>query len=140
MVKRKQQAVTLGHVLVGAQNPGGCSHTQFFVVFVLRREAGYFPELERRISIAWLPSPAAHMISNIGKPPKTAQGEVREGCWGRGETGTSAFTNTVEYCKPYKLSKRWLSHTSTMLLFFSCQQPQHIIIIRTFSSMYLPYK
>lgn len=70
MGKRKQQAVTLGHVLVGALNPGGCSHTQLFVVFVLHREAGYFPELWRRISIAWPPSPAAHMISNEGKPPE----------------------------------------------------------------------
>lgn len=76
MGKRKQQAVTLGHVLVGALNPGGCSHTQLFVVFALHREAGYFPELGWRISVAWPPSPAAHMTSIEGKPPKTAQKEV----------------------------------------------------------------
>lgn len=69
MGRREQQAVTLGHVLVGALNPGGCSHTQLFVVFVLHREAGYFPELGRRISVAWPPSPAAHMTSAAGKPP-----------------------------------------------------------------------
>lgn len=69
MGRRKQQAVTLGHVLVGALNPGGCSHTQLFVVFALHREAGYFPEQGRRISVARPPSPAAHMTSAVGKPP-----------------------------------------------------------------------
>lgn len=77
----ERQAATLGRVLVGALSPGGCSHTRLFVVFVLRREEGYFPEPGRRISVAWPPSPAAHMISNAGKPPKMAQGEVRRGWW-----------------------------------------------------------
>lgn len=86
MGRRTQQAVTLGHVLVGALNPGGCSHTQLFVVFVLHREAGYFPELRRRISVAWPPSPAAHMTNTIGKPLKTAQKEVRKGRREQGET------------------------------------------------------
>lgn len=72
MDKRKQYAVTLGHFLVGALNPGGCSHTWLFVVFLLHMEEGYFPELERRISIGWPLSPAAHMTGNIGKPLKTA--------------------------------------------------------------------
>lgn len=72
--------MTLGHVLVGALNPGGCSHTQLFVVFVLHREAGYFPEPGRRISVAWPPSPAAHMTSTAGKPRMTApEKEVHEG-------------------------------------------------------------
>lgn len=75
----ERQAATLGRVLVGALSPGGCSHTRLFVVFVQRREEGYFPEPGRRISVAWPPSPAAHMISNAGKPPKMAQGEVRRG-------------------------------------------------------------
>lgn len=78
MGRSEQQAVTLGHVLVGALNPGGCSHTQPFVVFTLHRETGYFPELGWRISVAWPPSPAAHMTSVVGKPPVMAQKEVRK--------------------------------------------------------------
>ncbi|CAB1441109.1 unnamed protein product [Pleuronectes platessa] len=73
---RREQEVTLGHVLVGALNPGGCSYTRLFVVFALHREAGYFPELGRRISVAWPPSPAAHMTGTVGKPPKMAQKEL----------------------------------------------------------------
>lgn len=65
--------MTLGHVLVGALNPGGCSHTQLFVVFVLHREAGYFPVLGRRINVAWPPSPAAHMTGTAGKPRMMAK-------------------------------------------------------------------
>lgn len=81
MDESERQAATVGRVLVGALSPGGCSHTWLFVVFVLRREEGYFPEPGRRISVAWPPSPAAHMISNAGKPPKMAQGEVHRGWW-----------------------------------------------------------
>ena len=91
MGKRKQQAVTLGHVLVGVLNPGGCSHTRFFVVFVLHREKGYFPEPGRRISIAWPSSSAAHMTSNAGKPLKTAQKEVREEMMGTGRNTNISF-------------------------------------------------
>lgn len=76
---KEQQAVTLGHVLVGALNPGGCSHTQLFVVFVLHSQARYFPEPGRRISVAWPPSPAAHMTSAAGKPRMMAQKEVHHG-------------------------------------------------------------
>lgn len=73
MDKRKHHTVTLGRVLVRALNPAGCSHTRLFVVFLLRREEGYFPEPERRISIARPPSPAAHMTGNAGKPLKTSR-------------------------------------------------------------------
>lgn len=77
--------MTLGHVLVGALNPGGCSHTQLFVVFVLHSQARYFPEPGRRISVAWPPSPAAHMTSTAGKPRMMAQKEVRQGGREQGE-------------------------------------------------------
>lgn len=45
---------------------------RLFVVLLLRREEGYFPEPQRRISIARPPSAAAHMTGDAGKPPKTS--------------------------------------------------------------------
>lgn len=62
----------------GSWTSSGGSAEPLFVVFLLRREEGYFPEPERRISIARPPSPAAHMTSNAGKPLKTSR---KRGTW-----------------------------------------------------------
>lgn len=96
MDKRKHHTVTLGRVLVGALNPAGCSHTRLFVVFLLRREEGYFPEPERRISIARPPSPAAHMTGNAGKPPEDVPKErhVRDD-GKRGEASAPALSSAA---------------------------------------------
>lgn len=91
--------------------------------------------------------PQLHTWSATKESPlKSAQREVREGWWGRGETWTSAFANTVECCKPCKLSK-W--HTFNMPVVSTAshvQQHKHIHHhyhhqdMHTFSSMYLSYK
>lgn len=98
MDERKRRTVALGRLLVGAANPAGCSHTRLFVVFRLRGEEGYFPEPERRISIAKPPSPAAHMTSKAGKPPKTSRTRhVRDGGkWG--ETAAPALSSSQQRC------------------------------------------
>lgn len=113
MDKRKRHTVTLGPVLVGALNPAGCSHTRLFVVFLLRREEGYFPEPERRISIARPPSPAAHMTGNAGKPPKTSR---KRGMWGMmGSGARHQSSSPQQHCSrvagPVKASN---NHSKTL--------------------------
>lgn len=104
MDKRKHHTVTLGRVLVGAPDPAGCSHTRLFVVFLLRREEGYFPEPERRISIARPPSPAAHMTGNAGKPLKTSRKRDTWGMMGSGARHqhqlSAALQQGCRLCKP----------------------------------------
>lgn len=86
----------------GAARPGGWSrsHTQLFVVFLLHREAGYFPEPGRRISVAWPPSPAAHMTSVVGKPLKMAQ---KTRMWAKKGANIHFFQNSGALQAPWRL-------------------------------------
>lgn len=117
----------------GAARPGGWSrsHTQLFVVFLLHREAGYFPEPGRRISVAWPPSPAAHMTSVVGKPLKMAQ---KTRMWAKKGANIHFFQNSGALQAPWRLQlvtvpgpafNKWLKGekkkpvTKTTLIFLS---------------------